>query len=440
MNSSFYNGISGIKTHQFGIDIWANNIANINTTGFKYKNPEFSTIFEQTLQNQNFSPLRSDIGLGSTKVAASSVMKMGSLMSTNNEFDMAIVGKGWFGVQDLSGNYFYTRNGAFNKDANGDLVDFNGNYVMGKSASNISNGVITNDEIGDIKINSINDKGKINLPEKLILPAKQTTFVKFKGNLDSSIEYKIDENGKKVEIPNKEIFKTLIYRDNGKKDFLNIIFTKEVPQAATSSKWYAEVIIKDSNGNILSSKNGEFLFDDTGAFVSSNLNSIDYNGKNLKLDFGTTINNNSPYAGRDGLTSYRGNVEGKSITKDGYPQGDLIDYGIDDLGNIQAIFDNGRSVPVYKIMVFNFMNEQGLEQIDSTYYKESPNSGKVDLLKDKNGEVINQYVKNRYLESSNVSLQTAMTELIVLQKAFDANSKSITTSDQLIQNAINMKK
>ena len=410
MNSSFYNGISGIKTHQFGIDIWANNIANINTTGFKYKNPEFSTIFEQTLQNQNFSPLISDIGLGSTKATAAPVMKIGSLMSTNNEFDMAISGKGWFGIQDMSGNYFYTRNGAFNKDANGDLVDFNGNYVMGKSAKNISNGVITNDEIGDIKINSLNDRGKINLPEKLILPAKQTSFVKIKGNLDSTIKYKYDKDGKKIEVPNKEVFKTLLYRDNGKEDFLNIIFTKEIPQTATSSKWYAEVTIKDRDGNILSSKNGEFLFDDTGAFVSSNLNSIDYNGKNLKLDFVTTVNSDSSYVGRDGLTSYRGNVEGKNITKDGYSQGNLINYGIDELGNIQAIFDNGRSVPVYKVMVFNFINEQGLEQVDSTYYKETPNSGKVDLLKDKNGEVINQYIKNRYLESSNVSLQTAMTE------------------------------
>ena len=153
MNSSFYNGVSGIKTHQFGIDVWANNIANINTTGFKYSSPEFSTIFTQSILNQNSLSTSNDIGLGSTNTATAPVMTMGSLMSTNNEFDMAIEGKGWFGVQDMSGDYFYTRNGSFNKDANGDLVDSNGSYILGKSANNISNGILTNDNIGDIELN-----------------------------------------------------------------------------------------------------------------------------------------------------------------------------------------------------------------------------------------------------------------------------------------------
>ena len=439
MNRSFYNGVSGIKTHQFGLDVWANNIANINTNGYKYKIPEFSTIFTQSLQNQNVLPVANDIGLGSIKEASAPVMTMGSLIATNNEFDMAIGGKGWFGIQDMSGDYFYTRNGSFSRDADGYLVDTNGNYVMGKSANNISDGILTNDKIGDIKLNNVSDGGKINLPEKLVLPAKPTTFVKMKGNLDSTIKYKIDENGQKVEEANKDAYRTILYKKDGGKNFLDIIFTKEVPQAPTGVKWNAKATVKDENGNILTSKDGEFLFDDTGAFISTTLTSINSDGMDIKWDFGTPLNSQDAFSGRDGLTSYRGKVEGKSITKDGYPQGSLNNYGIDELGNIQAIFDNGRSVPVYKIMVFNFINEQGLEQISSTYFKQSPNSGNVQLLKSKDGDVI-QSIKNRHLETSNMSLQTAMTELIVMQKAFDASSKSITTSDQLIQNAINMKK
>ena len=441
MNTSFYNGVAGAKTHQFGLNIWANNIANINTFGYKYKNPEFSTIFSQYLESQSFTPISNDMGLGASKLASAPVMSVGSLMPTNSESDMAIAGKGWFCVQDINKNYFYTRNGAFNLDGNGDLVDINGNYVLGKSANNINNGIITDDSIGDIKLNSVFDRGKIHLPEKLTLPAKRTKLVKFKGNLDSTIKYKIDENGKKVEVANKKTFRTILYGKDGKKRFLDVIFTKEVPQAPSSTKWYAKAIIKDLNGEIIKTKEGEFLFDSTGALVSKTLNSIENDGINVELDFGSTIkDNNTPLAGRDGLTSYRADIDNKSIIQNGYRKGSLTNYALDQRGNIQAIFDNGRSVAIYKVMVFNFKNEQGLNQLGSTYYQESPNSGKVLLLKDKDGNVARQNIKSRYLESSNVNLDTAMTELIVMQKAFDANAKSITTSDQLVQNAINMKK
>ncbi len=442
MNQSFYNGIAGVKTHQFGLDVWANNIANINTIGFKYNIPEFSTIFERELLNKNSTPTSNDIGVGSTKISSVLNMSMGSLIPTDSKFDLAIAGKGWFGVKGVNDEKFFTRDGSFFKDKNGDLVDSRGNFVLGKSANNIKNNIITNDSIDDIKINSVADADKINLPENLEIPAKQTTFVKFKGNLDAKIQYSYDENGKKVEIANKEVFRTIIYNKDGAKRYLDIIFTKEVPHS-TNIKWNAIATIKDENGKIITSKNGKFLFDETGALIKYDLKYIKNGKVDVKLDFGSVLDNKNLYGGRDGLTSYSNEKVKdiiKNISKDGYPKGNLNGYMIDDKGNVQATFSNTKNIPIYKIMIFNFQNEQGLEKIDSNYYKKTINSGKVLLLRDKNGNVVDFNMKSNYLEASNLSLQTAMTELIVMQKAFDANSKSITTSDQLIQNAINMKK
>ena len=441
MNSSFYNGVSGVKTSQFGMDVWSNNITNINTAGYKYATPEFSTVFSQSFNEQYGASSTNDNGLGSKEVASAIHMSMGSLVQTDSQFDLAIEGKGFFGIQDNGGNVYYTRNGAFSRDGEGNLVDTFGNYVLGQSAYNISSdGIVTNEDVGDIQLNDVETREKINLPDKLTLPAKQTTYVKMQGNLDSTPIYTIDENGQKVEKANVEVYRSELFKNDGGKNFLEIVFTKQVPQQDVNIVWNATAKVTDEEGNVLSTEKGVLTFDGTGAFVSNTLDSIKSDGIDVKLDFGTPKNLSDPYSGRDGLVSYNSDIDGKKIIKDGHTLGSLTDYGVDSLGNIQAIFDNGKSVPIYKVMVFDFRNEQGLNQTSPIYFQESPNSGKPSFLKDKNGQTVQQNITNGHLEMSNVELSTAMTELIVMQKAYEASAKSITTSDQMIQNAINMKK
>lgn len=431
MNSSFYNGISGIKTHQFGMDIVANNITNINTTGYKSTSAEFSTIFSAQLQNSFGSSSSDDIGLGSTAATTSFDMSTGSLIPTDGQFDLAIGGKGWFDIQDVGGGHYYTRNGSFNRDGNGNLVDTFGNYVMGQSANNIQNGIVTNENVGDIELTDINNRTPIVLPDELTLPPERTTFVKMSGNLNSTPIYSFDDSGDKIEVSNKAVYRSVLYRADGGKNFLNITFEKVVPQGPTDIIWDATAIITDEDNNELNSKLGQVIFDEKGFLKSSTLTSIDSDNSNVALDFGN---------GSSGLVSYNSEVEGKAVSQDGHSYAGLKDYSIDNLGNIEAVFDNGKSVPIYKIMVVNFQNEMGLKQTSPIYFQESTNSGKPVFIKDKNGNVMQQNITNRHLEQSNVSLSAAMTELIVMQKAFDASSKSITTSDQMIQNAINMKR
>ncbi|MBP9492959.1 MAG: flagellar hook basal-body protein, partial [Sulfurospirillum sp.] len=111
MNSSFYNGISGVKSHQFGLDVWANNISNISTMGFRGSTPEFSSLFSATLTGSYFDPTSNDKGLGSQSQTTGLNMQQGILENTDNPFDLAISGEGWFGVRGQNNQIYYTRAG-----------------------------------------------------------------------------------------------------------------------------------------------------------------------------------------------------------------------------------------------------------------------------------------------------------------------------------------
>ena len=185
MTTSFYNGITGIKSFQNGIDIWGNNIANINTPAFKENIPEFETIFSQNIN----SPIASsDIGLGSMLSSSAMNLKEGSLVKTDNPFDIAISKKGWFRVQN-GDNIFYTKNGSFTRDANGFLTDENGNYLIVANADNLKkdpNGYYIDTNINTDNLIQTGKMSAISLPENVILPAVPTTKITLKTNLPNS--------------------------------------------------------------------------------------------------------------------------------------------------------------------------------------------------------------------------------------------------------------
>ena len=131
MNTSFYNGISGTKTHQFGLDVWADNISNVNTVGYKNSTPEFSTVFATTLSNSYFQPAISDIGLGSRPSGTALDTTQGIFQNTDRTFDLAIGGDGWFGVQGLDNQLYYTRAGNFRMGDSGTLENVDTNKVQG---------------------------------------------------------------------------------------------------------------------------------------------------------------------------------------------------------------------------------------------------------------------------------------------------------------------
>ncbi len=441
MNSSFYNGVSGIKTHQYGIDVLSDNIANVNTSGYKATSADFSTIYSQQLNCSLFDPTSNDIGVGSTAKGVRTDFSAGSIIDSENKYDMVIEGQGWFGVKDGKGETSYTRAGNFNRDADGFLVDANGNHVLGTLSGNVINNKIKKNPATSIALSKVSSQQAIQIPDSLTIPAVATTYVHFKGPLNPKKIEEISADGSKIEKANTEVYRSDVFDSQGNLNKLDITFTKEVPQAATSTTWFAKATIRDENGDILSTKEGKLDFNGHGALVGNTLTSIDNNGDPLALGFGTFYDPNKPNSGYDGLVSLAGLDSSRDIEKDGNPAGTLQDYGVDNLGNIQANFSNGKTVPIAKVAIYHFRNEEGLEKVGTSHYKPSANSGEAKFFKDQAGNTLQvSSIKNRKIETSNLNITTALTDLLVLQKAFDASSKSITTSDQMIQNAINMKR
>ncbi|WP_456479771.1 flagellar hook-basal body complex protein [Nautilia sp.] len=189
MTTSFYNGISGLKSFQDGIDIWGNNIANINTAGYKEQIPEFSTLFSDMLSINKAAS--SDFGAGSTLSSSAINLSQGSLINTDNPFDLAINGKGWFALSGGDGQTYYTRTGSFTRDANGYLTDGNGNRLLVANAENLvknSDGsyFINRDVNTSVLINANTQMSPISLPNNVVLPALPTSEATLTANLNNS--------------------------------------------------------------------------------------------------------------------------------------------------------------------------------------------------------------------------------------------------------------
>lgn len=499
MNSSFYNGVSGVKTHQFGLDVWANNISNISTLGFRGLNPEFSSVFSTTLAEGNSNFIASDKGLGSMSQTTALDLTQGILENTDNPFDLAISGEGWFGVQGQGGQIYYTRSGEYGLDASGNLVDKSGNYLLATPGNNITPTTLEQEKLdqfgtyydpvtsrsaspyaisllGDVPLGSVGEQTKVTLPDYLYFPPEATTKVSYGANLDPTISYDIDGN----EIANVEHFTTSIISPTGDKNILDMTFTKQVPQPVEGSLWDSEVkilsyyedytveqydptktydtsmyTIDTTEGTvtktydpaqyyvntsdnkvyeIIDSQTGVVSFGSAGQLLSNTIPTLSNGGTSMSLSLGEP---NSFLGLISSTTIDKSNV----VSSNGYVEGFLTNYGMDGYGNVIAEFSNGRSSAVAKVVLYHFQNDQGLTQASSTYFTTSSNSGEPIFYTKENGEsFLGSQIYSSKLEGSNVSYATALTELIVMQKAFDASAKSITTSDQLIQNAINMKK
>jgi fagellar hook-basal body proteins len=536
MMRGFYNGVSGVKTQSFGMDVWANNVANINNVGFKASLPEFKSIFYQSVVQAGNKPTTDQVGLGATKQTTALDFTTGSFQNTDNTFDLAINGEGFFGVLGRDGKTYYTRTGSFDIDAAGNLVNNQGNFLLGtinsvtpvtpsasalkkfgRTVSGTTPQAYTLAQTGAITLASEGAQTKITLPKFLYLPAEATTKVNFKGNLDSTRKIErqevaledtsytyavdnvnktislrgsvtlstsasgfkkgdtvtvkvsdgtgkfsefnttLDENGawrlddqairyldlaslnvsaratSSTEVANAKKMSAELYNADGTKSLLTLNLTKQIPQPASQTIWNASATITDADGNVLNSALGQLTFDSSGRLASNTLSSVG----GVELNFGGS---GDPLV-YDGMTSAANSDKNIAITKNGYPEGSLKTYQMDDAGNIQAIFDNTRMYPIAKVALYHFQNDQGVAKIGDNLYEATANSGKAFFYKNARGEVFyNSQIKSNRLEMSNVDLAQALTEIIVVQKAYDASSKSITTSDQMVQTAIQMKR
>lgn len=414
MIQAFYTGINGMQTNSSGISIVSDNLANVDTVGYRGSNYEFSSLFEESIV-AGVSSSNNTVGYGSSLQATPMTNSSGSYIPTNRSTDLAILGNGWFGVQG-KGDPVYTRDGAFTFDSNDDLVTVEGYHVLGTMGNNINGDVLTS-TLDTVALSDVGTQEKLRFPKYLIYPPEPTKKASFSGNIGVTNDIRTMSAG--------------VVDAQSNKNELKLEFTKATVQAPPGTQWDVTATTQSLDGqNIYDTKQGRVEFDATGALILNTLDTIDNNGSSVSIDLGF---------GYNGVVSQANTDIYASSSADGTIGGELVGYDINVNGEVIATFTNGKQSSVGKIAVYHFQNDQGLERISGTQFTESSNSGKAMFYKDSNGQnIIGTSITNHKLESSNIDMTYGLTELIILQRSYDANSKSITTADEMIQKALNM--
>lgn len=196
MNSTLYNGYSGIKTHQFGLDSTSNNIANINTNGYRANMPEFKSIFANALGTANpASSVKSDMNYGSTVASNAISSNDGSYKESDEEFSVAYAGKGWFVVGDnenvafggdTAKGVYFTRDGSFSRDAEGFVVNSAGYYMLGVDLGKIKDGIFISNPQNDEENLAVGEVKPLQIPQDLHYGPTESTFVNLALNLNAN--------------------------------------------------------------------------------------------------------------------------------------------------------------------------------------------------------------------------------------------------------------
>jgi len=419
MIQAYYTGINGMMTTSSGINVVSDNLANVDTTGFRGSNYEFSSLFNTALSTTGEGPTSDSVGDGVRVQATPLMQASGSYTATDRNTDMAIMGDGWFGVQS-HGDVSYTRDGAFGFDSDSYLVSNEGEYVLGTMGGNISDADVLTSKVDNVPLGSVEQQTKLHFPKSLSYPPEPTTKAKFSGNLGSVSDAQVRS------------MSTGVIDAHGTTNALQLEFQPVNPQPTSGSEWSVKATTSSKDGkSVYDTKTGVVTFDSTGALVSNTLKEIDNNATPVAIDLGKNYS---------GLISLGNSKIAFSSSANGIAGGDLAGYTINKDGQIIASFDNGEQSSVGQVAVYHFQNDKGLDRLSGTQFHESPNSGKAFFYKDaENNNVIGTTLSTNQLEDSNVDMTSGLTDLIILQRSYDANAKSITTADEMLQKALNMR-
>lgn len=409
MLRSMYSGIGGMKNFQTKLDVIGNNIANVNTYGFKKGRTTFKDLVSQQLAGSS-NPTDSrggtnprQIGLGGTVATVDTIHTQGSLQTTGRALDLGISGDGFFVVNDgdLSS---YTRAGNFYLDRQGTLVTGDGLKVQGYQPNVAGNGIDPN-SFGDLRIES----GEV-------IPPQVTTSVSFKGNLDA-------ESGVNDTVTSR--FNT-VDTLGGVHD-IEVVFTKTADNAWTYSVT-GDGTTADTNPNPVTAPvtfNGEG--ETTAPTAPFNVAIEPNNGAN---NFTFSLDLTS-------LTQFVGSNTADVNEIDGNFEGYLESFNISQTGEINGVYTNGEVRILGQMAMATFNNSGGLKKAGVNLFRVSNNSGAPNVGFAGEGRGV---ISGSSLEMSNVDLSEEFTEMIVAQRGFQANTKMITTSDEILQELVNLKR
>jgi flagellar hook protein FlgE len=422
-------GVASIKAQQTRMNVIGNNLANINTTAYKGSRVTFQDMIAQTVRGATrpgnglggINPTQ--LGLGVTIGDTETNQDQGSLNATNRPTDLAIQGAGFFMISNGS-QISYTRDGAFNLDANGDLVSAStGQRLLGWPANALG---VVDSTVQIAKTDSI------NIPVGVLKSVQQTTQASFSGNLDATANA--------ADVLTTQV---TVYDGLGDAHLISVQFKNHQvpaggtpPPGATSSwewtAWEGQPGTGTPIGDSTSTGNSRLYFDAQGGLLTApnsfNVTVPASNGASglpIALDF-ARISQLS--------TTSQVNPTGQN----GFPPGSLSSFTIGADGLITGNFSNGLTRILGQIALSVFPNPGGLERIGANMWRNSDNSGLPVTGAPRSGS--QGSVTAGFLEQSNVDVGNEFSDLIVTQRGFQANTKVVTTVDEMMQDLINMKR
>jgi flagellar hook protein FlgE len=417
MLRSLFTGLTGLRSSQLGMDVIGNNIANVNTVGYKSSRATFREMLLQTIRSassggSNVGGVNAmQVGLGVAIGSIDRNLLQGTPMVTNRETDLCIEGSGWFILSDGSGEY-YSRAGNFDVDYNGYLVSpFNGYRVQGLSA--VAGVIPESGTIGDIQI-----------PYDTVMAPVATTELDFGGNLNAG-----------AGVGDTRTTTIDVYDSRGGSTALTVTFLKTDTNmwdvsldVATGTDPVGFQTLRFNGDTGLLSGTSAFTFNWTPFGASTPIT--------LTLDFGTD-------ASVDGLTQFGDPVDGGESTvavtrRNGYGSGTLKRYLVDEDGVFTGVFSNGEHQSIAQLYLANFNNPGGLYDLGGGLFLESPNSGTPGVAAANAGS--NGKIVQGTLEMSNVDLAEEFTNMIITQRAYQANARVISTSEDLLTELLNLKR
>lgn len=462
MMRSLYAGVSGLQNHQTRMDVIGNNISNVNTTGFKKGRVNFQDMLSQTMAGAakptdevgGVNPKQ--VGLGMTIASIDTIHTQGSLQTTGKMTDIAVQGNGFFVLQ-AGEKSFFTRAGAFGLDKDGLLVNpANGMKVQGWQAETVE---------GQTLINTSAAIGDITIPVGSKDPAQATSEVYLACNLDKRTPLIPPGAGAAQTLEGTWTTSFEVYDNFGDIHTLQVDFTR-VP--GVQNRWQAAVTVDpqaEETTNTLVEVGDEnnatntFLldFDNLGTLQAvlddqgDTLNTGDlqvqvaFDVQTARIPEGEeavrqTFNLNLGEVGSavDTVTQFAEKSSTKVFEQNGYTMGYLENFKIDQSGIITGVFSNGNNRELAQVALATFTNQEGLEKAGESTYVVSNNSGEPDI--GPSGVAGKGKFIAGALEMSNVDLAEQFTDMIVTQRGFQANSKTIQTSDQMLQELMTLKR
>lgn len=422
--SSMYTGVSGMAAQGEALAIYGDNIANANTAGFKTSRPEFQDVIAKSLKGLLGG---NQIGRGTRLGAVNPVFMQGSIMQSESATDLSITGDGFFTIQGPEGQSF-TRTGSFHFDKSGKLINADGYKVQGFQAD--QGGKITS-KMGDISV------------DRTVIDARKTANVDLFMNLDLRADKALQFDPNRPDQTAHFANGVTVYDSAGISHTVTLYFNKTDEH---SWSWRAmakgEEINGGKPGQMMEQANGSLTFDIDGKLLEQKTNKNSFNfGKGAQSDQKISFNfGRDKKTGGDGMevTMYGTTSEAYKTTQDGYTAGTLSGLTFNDDGTLAAVYSNGQNLTLAQVALAKFENPEGLFKMGRNRYRESPLSGLPTIGAPGSGG--RGTIAAKTIEQSTTDIASEFINLMNAQRNFQANTKVISVSDEMMQEVLNIKR